>query len=226
MNKKLITFVLILALITMLTSCASKEVEDPEAKELVGTVNTVVLEHKGTALGVNLLPVWVETYIYEGISGVEKLKDYEGKYCFVAEEISTDLSAGLAWAEGVNVPQTIARNVQTRVESVFSGASSGALDSDYNTYFENIVKSITDIDYSGAKEAGEWWVLVRRYDNDVKKKYTDEYRIYSLYTMDKDYLDMQILNAIENSAKESEASEEKQQVVNTVKDILKAEGIK
>lgn len=226
MNKKLITFGLILALITMLTSCASKEVEEPEAKELVGTVNTVVLEHKGTALGVNLLPVWVETYIYEGITGVEKLKDYQDKYCFVAEEISTDLRAGLAWAEGVNMPQTIARNVQTRVESTFSGASSGALDSEYNTYFENIVKTITDIDYSGAKEAGEWWVLVRRYDNDVKKKYTDEYRIYSLYTMDKDYLDMQIINAIDKAAKESEPAANKDQLINSVKEIIKAEGLK
>ena len=207
------------------SSFASKQ-EDPEAKELVGTVNTVVLEHKGTALGVNLLPVWVETYIYEGITGVEKLKDYQDKYCFVAEEISTDLRAGLAWAEGVNMPQTIARTVQTRVESTFSGAASGALDSKYNTYFESIVKTITDIDYSGAKEAGEWWVLVRRYDNDVKKKYTDEYRIYSLYTMDKDYLDMQIINAIDKAAKESEPAADKDQLINSVKDIIQAEGLK
>ena len=144
---------------------------------------------------------------------IEKLKTYEGKYCFIAEEISNNLNAGLAWAEGVNMPQTIARNVATRVESMFTGASSGSLDGEYNTYFENVVKTITDIDYSGAKEAGEWWVLVRRYDNDVKKKYTDEYRIYSLYTMDKDYLDMQIINAIEKAAKESESSAEKEKLV-------------
>ena len=226
MKNKLMGIVAALLLLTMVTGCASKKVEEPEAKELEGTVKTVVLEHKGTALGVNLLPVWVETYIYEGITGVEKLKDYEDKYCFVAEEISSNLGAGLAWAEGVNMPQTIARNVQTRVESVFSGASSGSLDGEYNTYFENIVKTITNIDYSGAKEAGEWWVLVRRYDNDVKKKYTDEYRIYLLYTMDKDYLDMQILNAIEKVEKQGETSEEKTKVINAVKDIMKTEGLK
>ena len=33
MNKKLITFGLILALITMITGCASKEVEEPEVEE-------------------------------------------------------------------------------------------------------------------------------------------------------------------------------------------------
>ena len=225
MNKKFLLFVAVIAIICAFTGCASKDVE-PEAKELVGTVKTVVLEHKGTALGVNLLPVWVETYIYEGITGVEKLSDYQDKYCFIAEEISADLNAGLAWAEGVNMPQTIARNVETRVESVFSGASSGSLDGEYETYFENIVKTITDIDFSGAKEAGEWWVLVRRYDNDVKKKYTDEYRIYTLYTMDKDYLDMQIINAIDKAAKESESSAEKEKLVNSVKEIIKTEGLK
>ena len=81
MNKKLITFVLILALITMLTGCASKEVEDPEAKELVGTVNTVVLEHKGTALGVNLLPVWVETYRFKCWSCMGRRCKCSSNYC-------------------------------------------------------------------------------------------------------------------------------------------------
>lgn len=210
----------------MFTSCASKQEEEPVAKELEGTVKTVVLEHKGTVLGVNLLPVWVETYIYEGITGVEKLSDYQDKYCFIAEEVSANLNAGLAWAKGVNMPQTIARNVETRVESVFSSASSGSLDGEYETYFENIVKSITNIDYSGAKEAGEWWVLARRYDNDVKKKYTDEYRIFLMYTMDKDYLDMQIINAIDKASKESESSAEKEKLVNSVKEIIKVEGLK
>ena len=226
MKRFFTVLICVFAIFTMFTSCASKQDEDPVAKELEGTVKTVVLEHKGTALGVNLLPVWVETYIYEGITGVEKLNAYEDKYCFIAEEISSNLNAGLAWVEGVNMPQTIARNVATRVESVFSGAASGSLDGDYNTYFENIVKTITDIDYSGAKEAGEWWFLVRRYDNDVKKKYTDEYRIYSFYTMDKDYLDMQILNAIEKASKEMENTEAKEKVVNSVKEILKNEGLK
>ena len=225
MNKKVMGLVAVLAVLCMLTGCASKD-SDPEAKELEGTVKTVVLEHKGTALGVNLLPVWVETYIYEGITGVEKLKDYQDKYCFVAEEISGNLNAGLAWAEGANMPQTIARNVSNRVESIFSGAASGDLDGEYNTYFESIIKSITEIDYSGAKEAGEWWVLVRRYDPDVRKKYTDEYRIFLLYTIDKDYLDMQIMNAIEKSAKEYSEDESKSQVVNSVKEILKAECLK
>ena len=225
MNKKIMGLVAVLAVLCLFTSCASKD-SDPEAKELEGTVKTVVLEHKGTALGVNLLPVWVETYIYEGITGVEKLKDYQDKYCFVAEEISGNLNAGLAWAEGANMPQTIARNVSNRVESIFSGAASGDLDGEYNTYFESIIKSITEIDYSGAKEAGEWWVLVRRYDPDVRKKYTDEYRIFLLYTIDKDYLDMQIMNAIEKSAKEYSNDESKSEVVNSVKEILKAEGLK
>ena len=226
MKRFLTVLICVFAIFTMFTSCASKQDEDPVARELEGTVETVVLEHKGTALGVNVLPVWIETYINEGITGVEKLKTYEGKYCFIAEEISNNLNAGLAWAEGVNMSQTIARNVATRVESMFTGASSGSLDGEYNTYFENVVKTITDIDYSGAKEAGEWWVLVRRYDNDVRKKYTDEYRIYLLYTMDKEYLDMQIMNAIEAVEKENAVSSDKSVVIDNVKEILKTEGLK
>ena len=65
---------IVLALIAtalVFSGCASKD--EPEPKELEAKVKSEVLEHKGTALGVNQLPVWVETYIAEGVLAVEKL---------------------------------------------------------------------------------------------------------------------------------------------------------
>lgn len=225
MNKKIIGFLAILLVVCLFSGCASKQAE-PEARELEGTVKTVVLEHKGTALGVNLLPVWVETYITEGVTGLEKLADYEDQYCFVAEETASNLNAGQAWVNGFDIPQDIARNVASRVDAMFTGSASGSPEGDYGTYFENIVKAASNTEYTGARKVSDWWVLVRRYDNDIRRKYTDEYRIYVLYTIEKDILDRQVLNVIEQVEKETESTAEQSVAINNVKDILKAEGLK
>ena len=169
---------IVLALIAaalVFSGCASKQ-EDPEPKELESKVKSEVLEHKGTALGVNQLPVWVETYITEGILAVEKLSSYEGSYCFIGEEAGSNLDALQVWVSSFDIPSEIAANVSTRVNALFTGAASGSPDGEYGTYFENIVKSTSSASYSGARKVNDWWVMTRRYDPDQKKKYVDEYR--------------------------------------------------
>ena len=163
---------IVLALIAtalVFSGCASKD--EPEPKELEAKVKSEVLEHKGTALGVNQLPVWVETYIAEGVLAVEKLSSYEGSYCFIGEEAGTNLDALQVWVSSFDIPSEIAANVSTRVNALFTGAASGSPDGEYGTYFENIVKSSSGASYSGARKVNDWWVMTRRYDPDQKKKY-------------------------------------------------------
>ena len=108
------TMLAVMAASFIFVGCASNK--DPEPKELEGQVKTEVLEHKGAALGVNQLPVWVETYIAEGILGVEKLSSYAGSYCFIGEEAGSNLDALQTWVTSFDVPGEIARNVSTRVD--------------------------------------------------------------------------------------------------------------
>ena len=219
---KTVVFVL-LALSMVFAGCASKQ--EPEPKELQSSVKTEVLEHKGTALGINELPVWVETYVSTGVTGLEKLSDYQGSYCFVGEETGTNLDAVQTWAATFDVSREIAAAVASRVESLFTGAASGSPDGDYGTYFENIVKASSNANYSGARKINDWWILIRRYDPDAKKRYTDEYRVFVLYTIEKDILDDQILNMIDKVASETVGTTDAQQTaINNVKTIMKNEG--
>lgn len=222
MNKRSFTLIAAVLMLAMVTSCASKK--DPEPKTLEGITKTLVLEHKGTALGINELPVWVETYVSGGITGLEKLADYKDSYCFVAETTATNLDAGQAWVSGFSIPQDIARNVASRIDALFTGAASGSPEGEYGTYFENIVKAASNTTYSGARKTNDWWVLVRTYDPDVKKKYSDEYRIYILYTIEKDLLDRQVLNVIETIEKTDAGNAEQQKAVSAVKDIMASQG--
>lgn len=218
---------IVLALIAaalVFSGCASKQ-EDPEPKELESKVKSEVLEHKGTALGVNQLPVWVETYITEGILAVEKLSSYEGSYCFIGEEAGSNLDALQVWVSSFDIPSEIAANVSTRVNALFTGAASGSPDGEYGTYFENIVKSTSSASYSGARKVNDWWVMTRRYDPDQKKKYVDEYRCYVLYTIDKDLLDRQVLEMMDKVASETEgATEAQKSAFDNVRTIMESEG--
>ena len=217
---------IVLALIAtalVFSGCASKD--EPEPKELEAKVKSEVLEHKGTALGVNQLPVWVETYIAEGVLAVEKLSSYEGSYCFIGEEAGTNLDALQVWVSSFDIPSEIAANVSTRVNALFTGAASGSPDGEYGTYFENIVKTSSGASYSGASKVNDWWVMTRRYDPDQKKKYVDEYRCYVLYTIDKDLLDRQVLEMMDKVATETVgATDAQKSAFNNVRAIMESEG--
>ncbi len=223
-NKKIALLFAVAMIAMVLVGCASTP-EEPAATQLEGTVTSEVLEHKGSALGLNELPVWVETYILDGINGLEEMSEFSNDYCFVAETTAQNINAAQAWVEGFNMPQTIARNVSTRVEGVFSGAESGGMDGDYGTYFENVVKTMTDTEFSGARKENDWWVLTRRYDVDTKSKYVDEYRAYVLYTIPKDLLDQQVLSVIERIEQENVMSATETETSDRVKDLLSTSGL-
>lgn len=224
MNRKVIGLAVI-AICVLFSSCASKGPAEPEPRELESVVKTETLEHKGTALGITVLPIWVETYVSTGITGLEKLADYQEDYCFVGETTATNLNAGQAWVNGFNIPQDIARNVSSRVDALFTGAASGSPEGKYGTYFENVVKSAADTTYTGARKVNDWWVKIRTYDADVKKKYTDEYRVFVLYTIPKDILDRQVLNMLNKVENDTEGTEEQKTAFNLVKEIMANEGL-
>ncbi len=223
-KKNVLLAMVILASVVMFIGCASTP-DEAVAKELEGTVKSEVLEHKGSALGLNELPIWVETYILEGITGLEDMSDFATDYCFVAETTSENLNAAQAWVEGFDMPQTIARNVSTRVEGTFSGAETGGAGDDYGTYFENVVKTMTETEFSGAKKENDWWVLTRRYDVDAKAKYVDEYRAFVLYTIPRDLLDQQVLSVIERIEEENTLSVTETETSDRVKNLLSSVGL-
>lgn len=223
MLKKTLNVIGIVFIFAMVISCATKK--EPEAKELQGTVKSEVLEHKGSSLGINELPVWVQTYIQNGITGLEKSPDYKDDYCFVAETTASNLDAGQVWVNSFNMPETIARNVSTRVEATFSGAASGDPKGVYGTYFENIVKTSSSIEYSGVRKINDWWVLVRRYNQDNKSKFTDEYRIYVLYTIERDLLDRQVVGVIDRVTAGETVDAGKKEAVDKVKALIAKSGL-
>jgi hypothetical protein len=76
-----------------------EQVADIPAQEMTDSDKTEMLEHKGTALEINQLPVWVQVYLDQGIPGLDALADYDGYNCFVAENTGTSLDVIQQWVQ-------------------------------------------------------------------------------------------------------------------------------
>jgi len=75
------------------------------------------------------------------------------------------------------------------------------------------------------RKINDWWVLVRRYDQKVKSKYVDQYRVYVFYTIERDLLDRQVLAVIDKTAANAKLNADQQATVNKVKSLIKDRGL-
>jgi hypothetical protein len=176
-------------------------------------VNTTELDNKGRAIGVST-PNWVTLYAASGITAVQAQPQFEGKYCIIGDESSSNRQFALAWADNFSAQQRIGAMLRTTIASKYQAAVSGASQSssgansstatgsgsaDYKQEIDNLINAVVNVSYSGAQRDSDWWVLMRRYDPDQKDVYTDEYTAYVLYTIPKTELNRQIAQALETS---------------------------
>lgn len=221
MKKSLLILMAAMAIFAFV-GCASNE--GPTTKDLEATKTTEILEHQGSALGLTGLPSWIETYIYQGVSGLEELDAFKDTYCFVAEATDPTKDAALMWAKNFNMAQTIAGTISTRVKSLFEGTAENS-DDEYVTEFTNEVNSYIDAEVVGAKNEAEWWVQHRRYNPDDKDIYEDTYTAYVLYTVPREILDDQLKEAVDKLYEDDDLVDAEKAVLDAAKAMLEEKGL-
>ncbi|MDR1095623.1 MAG: hypothetical protein LBL31_04485 [Spirochaetaceae bacterium] len=194
---KLLKFAAVaLLFVLVMTACATKTGGQAERISLSSASNVTTLEHKGTALGIDSVPQWIADYYDRGLPGVENLDDYQGKYCFVAEEIGPERQPLLTWVNNFNAQQQIGAMIDTRVVSVFKANESKVPDNaDARREYSNSINSLITGTYTGARKESDWWSKQRI----TAKGQPDEvrYTALALYTIDRKVLDSQIAAKIE-----------------------------
>ena len=195
--KKLIVL-LFIALAILMVGCGSDpqpvEVEEPEDTIVVETqvFPPKVIEHKTSAFG-GSVPEWV----FMEAMDLEKTEEYSDSFVFVFDDSGENLDFLKAWASGFQAGQEVARMVSTRVKSKFVGAQVGD-DENLEKYMENVVKTVSEAQFSGARKAGDFWVY-QQYYNDDGTPDNKMYRYLLLYVVPKD----QVLDAIDRALEEA-----------------------
>lgn len=219
--KRLFRPAALIAALVLAASCVSAPPEPPAL--VTNTPPYDILQHAGTTLGVTQLPSWV-TVALQGAKAVEKLPDYKGQYVVVVDVTGKDLEATKMAAGLLNAQTEISRYLSLRVKETFSGAQVGDKDK-IETYMERVVKSVSDIQFSGFQKAADWWVEYRWYKDAAKKRIDhDEYRVFQLYTIDKDVLQTQLDKILADAAKtETQLTPDKQKAIDLVDQAMKSD---
>lgn len=211
--KKVILMTIVAALVaTAFMSCVSqpKKDDDKTAKPtLAPPPPPQIIEHKTSDFGGNV-PKWVEKTALE----MEKDKEYEDYYVFIVDESGQNLDGLKTYSKNFVAADAVARMVSNRVESKFVGAAAGDKDM-LETYMEQVVKNVSQAQFSGLRVNDEFWVKKRYFmqDGSVDK---EEYRYLFLITVPRKSIDDAVRNGFDKAPKPK--TEEEKAAVDRVKD--------
>lgn len=185
--KKIFVFYLFGLVCTLLiVSCTSM----PKTKEISGT--TEIIEHKGTAFGVQQ-PDWITVVL--GTPNQKTLCKALGidKHVWVISKSGENLDFVKTWADQVDARAEIGASIKQGI-SDFVGAKMQGEDSDVEEIIERYSARASTITISGLNKETDWWVLGQTKlmkKNDLEPKYT----YIVIYSMDEDLYAKQIKKA-------------------------------
>jgi hypothetical protein len=217
MKKLSFAAALVAALFASACSSGPKAAQAPEYVEKTDTY--IVADHKSKAVGQDV-PDWVTWYISDGLRGVEALDQFKDQYVFIGEDTGTNLNALRQWATGFTVAQELSRMISTRVQEKFAGAAAGSPDDAFGRYFENVVKTVSESQFSGARKENDFWLLKRYYQADSKKVDREAYEYYVLVTIDRETLERQISGVLESAEQDPAQTPEQQTAISRVKEAF------
>jgi len=217
--KRFLSIMTLVALALALGACASKPEPPPPGPAIESKATFEVLQHAGTVLGVTNAPGWTVASL-DGPKAIERLEGFSGKYVVVVDTTGTNLEGTKLAASRLTADPEIARFLSIRVQDTFAGAQVGDKDT-LETYFERVVKSVSDARFSGFRKESEWWIQLRWYKPDAKKTWDrDEYRVMQLWTIDKAVLDEQLRKILDRAGEEEPKTEEKARAIELAKDAF------
>jgi hypothetical protein len=199
-SVKTMAVVLLTGAVLFLAGCAtSEEKANRERIRLSSEVTTVTVEHKGTGLGIDQLPIWITAYMNSGSSGIEALSEYKDVYAIVAEENGTALQPLLTWVSNFNAQQQIGATINTRIASLFQANESMLPNTDEAVRsYNNAINTLVSTSYTGARKDSDWWIKQRIEEKD--KEPETRYRAMVLYTIPKTILNEQIAQQLKQLA--------------------------
>ena len=185
--KRFALFLLIVPADILVSCAGGPKVEKPQ---MVQEAKPEVIDDQYH--GTRETPDWV--FLDEDELGA-KVKDY---YVFKFQQSGKDLDGLKLWTRGFVAASEIARVVSTKVKDKFVGAAAGDKDK-LETYMEEVVKSISKAQFSGARKKASYWWEIRKVEADGSVE--DVYEYYLLYYVPKDQIDSAIKRALEEADK-------------------------
>jgi hypothetical protein len=205
--KKTLFALVAVAIAVALMGCATATTGDTGNTGVVATAAypPKILEHKGSWVGMTELPAWV----YAAISGpkeVEKLPEYKDKYVVVVETDADSKEGAERWL-AIDAKASISGYLSTRVSDKLAAAEVGDK-SKVTSYFERVIKVVSETQFTGFEMVNSWWVYLQTFTPEGKPD-KRIYRAMQVWAIDKAMLKTQLDKILEGSKEVAKTEEEK-----------------
>ena len=147
---------------------------------------------------------------------MEGKAQYKDVYLFMFVQQGQDVDGLRVWVRGFAASSEIAHMVSLRVQDKFVGAAAGDKDK-LETYLEEVVKSVSEAQYAGARKESDYWWQVQKANADGSIAQFYEY--YLLFSVPKAQIDAAIKRALDDAANAVKTKTEDEQ---TARDRVKA----
>jgi hypothetical protein len=134
-----------------------------------------------------VMPPWVTGYLNGGISELETMAVYSGKYVFISQNRGNNFNALNQWIAMFNPAQDFPRLAAARIEKRLIAGASLYPDDEYGQYFETLVKNASDAEYPGAVKEDNYWIkrLINRPAESSAGMEQEVYDFFVLISIDK-----------------------------------------
>lgn len=183
----------VIVLLSAIAACATTP--PPVEKEETISVRSpwTVIDHQNAQLGGNI-PDWLTA----DVGALEVDSRFTDNYVFKVENFGRDLLGVKNQTNNTFINTEVARIIQTRVEQKYVEAQVGDQNS-VEAYFENVVQVLANVNLSGLRKYGEYWLL--RVHSETGE---EQYAYYTLYVINKKILDDQVKAAIDGAPAQTE----------------------
>jgi hypothetical protein len=221
----------------LFTACAvpqSKVIFLPDSvqnnvQEQAGRTETWEIIESQNGSGEAGIPVWLRSYLDNGVRGIESLEAYNGKYVFVGKNQGDNFNALHQWAQGFSATQDLPRLIVQRVEQRLVSSAALYPDDEYGEYFASMIKKVSDEEYPGAVKEQIFWVKQKRIpgsgededDSEIEIPPADtdleRYEFLILLSMDKEILQTTIQNIMANIKTSAAPTREQTAAINKIR---------
>ena len=189
--KKILKIGVVLFVVSMLASCASKpEVEESKPK-VSKTVEREMIDWKGASIGC-VLPDWIYSAVDNDVLALSTLPQFENKIIYFAEDQGQNLDLLKSWVNNFNVQASFSRELSNFVIAKFGGEQNGSKnEEEVQMYLNELVASCSKAEINGLGKKLDYWVKTRYIDKELDTV-KDVYQYFVVFAIDKDDFRLQM----------------------------------
>ena len=216
----------LLLLMVFFSGCGVRQIRQPPLREedqpTIHYISWEILDYRNKDIGASI-PAWVNYYLEGNIQQIENLTEFYNHFIFISSNTGTNFNALEQWMHAFSTDQDFARLVAARMENRFLNAAVLYPDDEYGSYFETLIRTASDAQWTGAVRISDFWLL-RNFtgpgyiEDDELPETWERYDFLVLISVEKNVITPQIVKILQGVRPPVPLSRDQRNAVNRIQE--------